>query len=146
MKKKLKEVIKHIITGFIIILFLATLGFVLFLGSFEIFEEPQHADLQQKCDNKDLRNIKMIEVLGNATVNNSIQIYASNCAFGDNNNGKPELIFIASAPFINPKDVYFEWKNFDTLTITYNKDLDVFEKKIVSEVVKPKITFEYIIE
>ncbi|MBW8358226.1 MAG: hypothetical protein K0M63_00315 [Weeksellaceae bacterium] len=86
----------------------------------------------------------MTETTGNATANKSIHTYATEC----NNEGiiEHEPIFLASAGFIKSKDVSFEWKNFNTLTIRYNKKLVVFKEKSESECVNPKIIFEYIKE
>jgi hypothetical protein len=60
------------------------------------------------------------------------------------NNAIPETIFVVDAPFVNRNDVSFKWKNFDTLTIKYDKRLKIIKQKSVSESVNPKIIFEYI--
>jgi hypothetical protein len=112
------------------------------MANFELFDEPTETELKAECDYEGLRKVKMTEMTGNATTNRSIHIYATNC----NYNGEFELepIFVASAGFIKPKDVSFEWRSFDTLTIKYNKKLEVFKKKLESESINPKIIFEYI--
>ena len=86
----------------------------------------------------------MTEMTGNAALNRSIHIYTTDCNYHENI--ESESIFVASAGFIKPKDVSFEWKSFDTLTIKYNKRLEIFKQKTVSESVNPKIIFEYIAE
>ena len=113
------------------------------MANFEIFDKPTETELKMECDYEGLRKIKMTQESGNATANRSIIIYATDCGIDEQNS---ELIFVASAGFIKPKDVEFEWKNFDTLTIRYNKKLEIFEQKKESESVNPKITFEYIAE
>ncbi len=122
---------------------MAIIGFFVFMSNFEIFDEPTETKLKTECDYEGLRKIKMTQESGNATANRSILIYATDCGIDEQNS---ELIFVASAGFIKPKDVEFEWKNFDTLTIRYNKKLEIFEQKKESESVNPKITFEYIAE
>lgn len=112
------------------------------MANFEIFDEPTETELKVECDYESLRKVKMTEMTGNATLNRSIHIYATDCNYDENIN--PELIFVASAGFIKPKDVSFKWKSFDTLTIQYNKKLDIFQQKTESESVNPKIIFEYI--
>ena len=121
---------------------MAIIGFVVFMANFQIFDEP--TELKAECDYEGLRKVKMTEITGNATVNKSIHIYATDCIY--NGEIEPEPIFVASAGFIKPKDVNFEWKSFDTLTITYNKKIDIFKQKTESESVNPKIIFEYIAE
>ena len=113
------------------------------MANFEIFDEPTETELKAECDYDGLRKIKMTQETGNATTNRSIIIYATEC---DNEEKYSELIFVASAGFIKPKDVDFEWKNFDTLTIRYNKKLEIFEQKTESKSVNPKIIIEYITE
>ncbi|MEL0454843.1 hypothetical protein WJN01_01285 [Flavobacteriaceae bacterium SZ-1-7] len=133
--------IKKILIGVLIIGLFSIFGIAIFMANFDIFEESTEIELNAECDFEGLRKVKMTEMSGNATVNRSIHIYATEC--NSDNNVEPEPIFAASAGFIKPKDVSFEWKNFDTLTIKYNKKLDIFIQKGKSEQVKPKIIFEY---
>ena len=114
------------------------------MENFELFDEPTETELKTECDYEGLRKIKMTETTGNATANRSIHIYVSDCNYDEKT--EPESIFVASAGFINPKNVNFEWKTFDTLTIRYNKKLEIFKQKTESESVNPKIIFEYITE
>lgn len=136
--------IKKIFIGVILIGVIASLGFFVFMKNFEIFDESSETKLKVECDYEGLRKIKMTEKSGNATLNRSIQIYATNCNYEEDI--EAELIFVVSAGFIKPNDINFEWKNFDTLTIKYNKKLDVFKQKKESESVNPKIIFEYLSE
>jgi len=136
--------IKKILFGTLIFGLLAIIGFAVFMANFEIFEEPTETELKVECDYEGLRKVKMTEMNGNATANRSIHIYATDCNYDENI--EPETIFVASAGFIKPKDVSFEWKSFDTLTIKYNKKLEIFKQKKESESINPKIIFEYIME
>lgn len=135
--------IKKILIGIILLGILAVIGFFVFMSNFEIFDEPIETELKSECDYKGLRKIKMTEMTGNTTLNMSIHIYASDCNYNENIEAEP--IFIASAGFIKPNDVSFEWKSIDTLTIKYNKKLSIFKQKTESESIIPKIIFEYII-
>ena len=135
---------KKILIGILIFGLLAIIGFAVFMANFEIFDEPTETKLKVECDYEGLRKVKMTEMTGNATANRSIHIYATDCNYDENI--EPEPIFVASAGFIKPKDVSFEWKSFDTLTIKYNKKLEIFKQKKESESVNPKIIFEYITE
>ena len=136
--------IKKILIGILLLGIIAIIGFVVLMANFEIFDEPTETELKAECDYESLRKIKMTEMTGNATTNRSIHIYATECNYDEKN--EPEPIFVASAGFIKPKDVNFEWKNFDTLTIRYNKKLEIFKQKKESESINPKIVFEYITE
>ena len=135
---------KKILIGILIFGLLSIIGFAVFMANFEIFDEPTETVLKTECDYEGLRKVKMTEMTGNATANNSIHIYVTDCNYDENI--EPEPIFVASAGFIKPKDVSFEWKSFDTLTIKYNKKLEIFKQKKESESVNPKIIFEYIAE
>jgi hypothetical protein len=134
--------IKKIVIGISLLGIIALIGFFIFMANFEIFDEPTETELKTECDYEGLRKVKMTEMSGNATANKSIHIYATNCNYDE----KIEAvsIFVASASFIKSKDVSFEWKSFDTLTIKYNKKLEIFKQKLESESVNPKIVFEYI--
>lgn len=114
------------------------------MANFEIFNEQTETELKVECDYEGLRKVKMTEMTGNATTNRLIHIYATDCNYDENIELEP--IFVAGAGFIKPKDVSFEWKSFDTLTIKYNKKLEVFKQKKESESVNPKIIFEYVLE
>ncbi|WP_146105012.1 hypothetical protein [Nonlabens tegetincola] len=135
--------IKKILIGILLLGFIAIIGFVVLMTNFELFDEPTETELKAECDYEGLRKVKMTQESGNATANRSILIYATDCGIDEKNS---ELIFVASAGFIKPKDVSFKWKSFDTLTIKYNKKLEIFEQKKESESVNPKIIFEYITE
>ena len=135
---------KKILIGILLLGIIAIIGFFIFIATFDIFDEPTETELKTECDYEGLRKIKMTEMDGNATANRSIHIYATDCDYDGKT--EPELIFVGSAGFIKPKDVSFEWKSFDTLTIKYNLKLDVFKQKPESESVNPKIIFEYITE
>ncbi len=134
--------IKKLLIGILLLGIISIIGYFVFLANFEIFDEPTETELKVECDYEGLRKVKMTEMTGNATANRSIHIYATNCNYDENI--ELESIFVASAGFIKPKDVNFEWKSFDTLTIRYNKKLEIFKQKTESESVNPKIIFEYI--
>ena len=133
---------RNLLFGILIVGFLAIFGYIIFMANFDIFDEPTETELRTECDYEGLRKVKMTQMNGNATANSSIHIYATDCNY--NRNIEPEPIFVASAGFIKPEDVSFEWKSFDTLTIQYNKRLEIFQQKAESESVNPKIIFEYI--
>lgn len=139
-----RKLTKKMLIGILLLGIIAIIGFIVFMANFEFFDEPTETELKAECDYEGLRKVKMTEMIGNATVNRSIHIYATDC----NNNGEiePESIFIASAEFIKPKDVNFEWKSFDTLTIKYNKLIEIYKQKKESESVNPKIIIEYVAE
>ena len=132
---------KNLLLGILIVGLLAIFGYIIFMANFNIFDEPTETELRTECDYEGLRKVKMTQRTGNATANSLIHIYATDCNY--NGNIEPEPIFVASAGFIKPEDVSFEWKSFDTLTIQYNKRLEIFKQKVESESVNPKIIFEY---
>ena len=105
-----------------------------------MFDESVERELKTECDYEGLRRVKMTEMSGNATLNRSIHIYVDRC---DYNSNDKESIFVASSGFIKPKDVTFSWKSFDTLSISYNKELEIFVQKLESQSVTPKIIFDY---
>lgn len=135
--------IKNIIIGFLIITLIGSVGYFVYIINFKIFPDHEEIIVKEECDYDGLRKVTMEEIGGNATTNKSIQISATNCT---SKNEYSEKILIVSASFIKPSDVSFKWKGFDTLTITFNKNLNVFKQKKESESIKPKITFEYITE
>lgn len=135
---------KKILIGILIFGLLAIIGLAVFMANFEIFDEPTETELKVECDYEGLRKVKMTKMTGNATVNSSIHIYATDCIYDENI--EPEPIFIASSGSIKPNDVSFEWKSFDTLTIKYDKKLKVFKQKKESESLNPKIIFQYLTE
>ena len=110
--RKLK---KRILIGTLLLGILAIIGFSFLMENFEIFDKPTETELKMECDYDGLRKIRMTEMTGNATLNRSIHIYASDCNYDKNIEAEP--IFVASTSFIKPKDVNFEWRGFDTLTI-----------------------------
>lgn len=122
----------------------ALVGVFVYARTFQFFEEPTETELKVACDYEGFRKIRMSEMSGNATANNSIHIYASEC--NDDDNLLNEPIFVASASFIKPTDVSFEWKNVDTVIIKYNKNLEIFNKKTHSEKLNTEIVFKYIAE
>ena len=99
--------IKKILIGILLLGIIAIIGFFVLIANFEIFDEPTETELKAECDYEGLRKIKMTQESGNATANRSILIYATDCIADEK---EPELIFVASAGFIKPKDVDFEWK------------------------------------
>ncbi|QXP78760.1 MULTISPECIES: hypothetical protein [Winogradskyella] len=135
---------KKILFGIILIGVLALIGYFVILANFDLFDKPIETELKTECDYEGVRKIRMTEMSGNATSNKSIHIYVTDC--NDDEYSYHEPIFTVSASFIKPNLVDFEWKNMDTVTIKYDKKLDVFEKIIVSETTKPKLTLEYIME
>ena len=143
LKNELK-LIKKLLIGILLLGIISIIGYFVFMANFEIFEEPTETELKAECDYEGLRKVKMTEMTGNATANRSIHIYVTDCNYDEKI--APEPIFVASAGFIKPKDVSFEWISFDTLIIRYNKKLEVINQKGESESVNPKIIFEYIAE
>ena len=135
---------KKILIRIFLLGIIAIIGYIVFVANFDIFDEPTETELKAECDYEGLRKVKMTEIAGNASANRSIHIYTTDCIY--NSEIEPEPIFIASAGFIKPKDVNFEWKNFDTITIRYNKLIEIYKQKLESESVNPKIIFEYIAE
>lgn len=121
---------------------IAIIGYFIIMADFELFDQPKEAELKAECDIEGSRKIIMTEMIGNATANRSIHVYATYCNYNDSIELEP--IFVASAGFIKPKDVNFEWKSFDTLTIKYNKFIEVYKKKPESESLNSKIIFEYL--
>mgnify|MGYP006128678375 CR=1 FL=1 len=134
--------IKKILIGIFLLGIIAIIGLFVFMANFEIFDEPTETELKVECDYEGFRKVKMTEMTGNATANRSIHIYATDCNYEEKIESEP--IFVASSGFIKPKDVSFEWKGLDNLTIRYNKKLEIFKQKTESESVNPKIIFEYI--
>lgn len=135
---------KKTLIGILLLCTISIIGYSVFIGNFNLLDEPIETELKAECDCEGSRKVKMTEMSGNATANRSIHIYATNC--NSDENIEAESIFVASAGFIKPKDVNFEWKNFDTLTIRFNKKIEIFKQKMESENVNPKIIFEYIAE
>jgi hypothetical protein len=139
------KLIKKILIGILLIGIIAIIGLFVFVANFEIFEEPIETELKMECDDSGLRKITMIELKGNATANTSLLIKSSDCdvdLYSDDLINS-ELIFSISSPNIQRSDLNFEWKDFDTLTITYKKGLWIFKQEFESKTIKPKIIFEY---
>ncbi len=134
---------KKILIGTLIGLILISI-FGFWASSFFLFESPKELIIKKECDYEGLRKVIMYELNGNAVTNGAIHISASDCF--ENKIENSELIFTVSSPNIETSDINFEWKSFDTLTIKYNKKLEIFEQKKESESVNPKIIFEYISE
>nr|WP_315146817.1 hypothetical protein [uncultured Flavobacterium sp.] len=133
---------KKILIGILLLGIIAIIGFIVFMANFKLFDEPTETELKAECDYEGMRKVKMTEMIGNETANRSIHIYATDCNY--NSKIEPEPIFVASSAFIKPNDVNFEWKSFDTLTITYNKRIEIYKQKTESQTVNPKIIFEYV--
>lgn len=134
---------KKILIGTLIGLILISI-FGFWASSFFLFESPKELIIKKECDYEGLRKVIMYELNGNAVTNGAIHISASDCF--ENKIENSELIFTVSSPNIETSDINFEWKSFDTLTIKYNKKLEIFEQKKESESVNPKIIFEYVTE
>ncbi|WKK75267.2 hypothetical protein QYS49_27470 [Marivirga salinae] len=143
-RKHGSALIRKILVGILLLAIIAVIGFFAFMANFEVFDEPIETELKVECDYEGLRKVKMTEMTGNATLNSSIHVYATTCEYDESD--EHESIFVASSGFLKPKDVNFEWKSFDTLTIRYNKKLEVFKQKAKSESVNPSIIIEYIEE
>jgi len=114
------------------------------MGNFELFARVPVSQIKAECDYEGIRKVVMNELNGNAVTNGTIYISVSKCAEIDFEDS--ELIFSVSSSNISQKDINLKWKSFDTLTIKYNKKLEVFKQKKESESVNPKIIFEYITE
>jgi hypothetical protein len=115
------------------------------MENFEIFDTPKEIYIKTECDYEGLRKVTMFELNGNATTNNSLLIKSSDCnveLYSDDLINS-ELIFSVSSPNIKRSDLSFKWKNFDTLTIIYKKDLRILKQEFESKTVNPKIIFEY---
>lgn len=140
--------IKKVIFGILILGIISIIGYLIFITNFDIFEESIETQLKLECDDSGLRKVSMYEFSGNAITNKSIVIKSSDCnakSYSDQPIN-PELIFSATSPNIKNSDINFEWKNFDTIIIRYNKDLRILNQKFESNTVNPKIVFEYITE
>ena len=114
------------------------------MANFQIFDDPVETELKTECDYEGLRKIIMSESGGSAVTRTSIHISVTDCKYEEKPN--EEFIFIVDAPNIKPKDVSFNWKTFDTVTIRYDKKLRIFQQESESKIVNPKIIFEYITE
>jgi hypothetical protein len=114
------------------------------MANFQIFDDPVETELKTECDYEGLRKIIMSESGGNAVTRTSIHISVTDCKYEEKPN--EEFIFVVDAPNIKPKDVNFNWKTFDTVTIRYDKKLRIFQQESESKTVNPKIIFEYIAE
>ena len=136
--------IKKIIIGISILGIIASLTYVIFLSSFNLFGKPIETELKTECDNKGVRKIIMTKIGGNAAANPGITIYATECV--NDEQKEPEPIFVTDLAYLNNSDVKFEWKNFDTVFIKYNKELRIFKQESISKTVTPKIVFKYIAE
>jgi len=135
---------KKILVGIILIGIISIIGYFAFMSSFELFARVPVSKVKEECDYDGLRKAVMNELNGNAVTNGTIYISVSECADIDFEDS--ELIFSVSSSNISQKDINFQWKSFDTLTIKYNKKLTVFKQKKESESVNPKVIFEYITE
>ncbi|AXP81574.1 hypothetical protein CJ739_2501 [Mariniflexile rhizosphaerae] len=132
---------KKILIGTLIgVILFSFFGF--WISGFFLFESPNELIIKKECDYEGLRKVVMYELNGNAVTNGAIHISASDCS--ENKIENSELIFTVSSSNIKISDVNFEWTSFDTLTIRYNKKLEIFKQKTESESVNPKIIFEYI--
>ena len=124
------------------LLLVSVFGF--WISSFFLFESPTELVIKQECDYEGLRKSTIYELNGNAVTNETFHITVSDC--NENTLSNSEIIFTVSSSNLETTDLNFEWKNLDTLTIKYNKGLEVFKQKTVSESVYPKIVIEYVIE
>jgi len=87
-----------------------------------------------------LRKATIYELNGNTVT--KVHITVSDCY--ERKLCNSEIIFPVSSSNLAAMDLIFEWKSFDTLTIKYNKALEVVKQKRISKSVNPKIIFEYI--
>ena len=111
--------------------------------NFKIFEQPDKEIIKTSCDCKDLREIQLRHVKGNATLSNTVQIVAKPCLSKKNND---ELLFTASGLDKHFQKVTFEWESFEKVIIRYPKQLNVFIQKNKTEFQKPIFAIEYITE
>jgi len=133
---------KKILIGIVLLGIASIIGYFVFMANFELYARVPVSQIKEECDYDGMRKVGMYELTGNSVTNGTIYISVSDCdeiLFEDS-----ETVFSVSSSYISTKDINIKWKNFDTLTINYNKKLNVFMQKTESESVNPKITFEYI--
>ena len=136
--------IKKILIGILLFVIIAFIAFMIFMVNFDMFGDSIKTELKTECDSKGLRKIIMTKISGNAVSNSGMTIYATDCVNIEDKELEP--IFVTDLSYLKNSDVKFEWKNFDTIIIKYNKDLRIFKQKAESKTVNPKIIFEYITE
>lgn len=132
---------RYLLIGILLLGGILVIGSVTFIMTGGILGEVVEVELEEECDEQSLRKARMTECLGNAATNSSIHIYLSACH--NDSALDSEEIFVASASFIKPAHVSFEWKSFDTLAVRYAENINVFKQKIASEVIVPKVVIEY---
>lgn len=139
---------KKLIIGVLLLAIITIVCVFIYMKNFELFDEPKEVQIKTECDFEGLRKITMFELKGNATTNNSLLIKSSDCnveLYSDDLINS-ELIFSVSSPNIQRSDLNFKWKDFDTLTIMYKKDLRILKQQFESKTVNPKVIFKYIKE
>lgn len=126
---------------FLLIIFsIGILGFIIFMANFKILDESKEVIINSKKDSGNTRTAILAKSEGNATINQSLNLYISNI---NNSKEQKELIFLMSSGYTNEKDIKFYWKNLDTLVVEYNKDYDVFTKELKTINVNPEVNIEY---
>jgi hypothetical protein len=117
--------------GFIVVgslMLLGIIGFIVFLNSFEMFEEPTRDIVRSECDYEGLRQATVFTLAGNATANPSLHVSAKLGCNGNTDEAVGNLLFTADTPFLNGDEVEVKWVSFDTLRITYDARLRVFKE------------------
>jgi hypothetical protein len=131
----MNKAVKHgLIVGGIVLL-LGILGFMIFMNSFEIFEEPKKEIVRTECDYEGLRQATVFKFVGNTTANPSLDVSANLGCDGYNDEVTDSILFTADASSLHGDEVEIKWTSFDTLRIIYSADLRVFKET-------GKMTFE----
>ncbi len=131
---------KKIVLFLLIILSVGILSFIIFMANFKILDESKEVIINSKKDLGNTRTAILAKSEGNATLNESLNLYISNI---NNLEEHKELIFLMSSGYTNEKDIEFYWKNSDTLVIEYNKNYDVFTKEFKTITINPVVKIEY---
>lgn len=126
-RNKIRYLLAILIT-ICLLLIVAAIGYLTFIGSFNIFDKPQKIVTKSECDYEGLRKAVKYKYFGNAVTNPSLIIAIENCleynSLKDN-----KILFIADLNNSYEDGVDFEWLSFDSLEVQYNENIRVHTKK-----------------
>jgi hypothetical protein len=121
-EKKMNKLLKYgLLTTIILIVGLA-IAYAVFLSTFQIFEEPESGIIQAECDYEGIRQATVYEFGGNAVTVPLIAVSINNGCGKSRQDENKKVIF--SAEYNGGSIVNAKWLSFDSLQISYSKNLE----------------------
>jgi hypothetical protein len=117
----MNRIVKYSLITISILIIGLLVVFEVFIGSFDLFGEPEKEILKTNCDYEGLRQSTIFEYGGNAATNPAILVSIDLGCSGYPDDSKKEIVF--SAEHKGGTTVETEWKSFDTLKIIYSNKL-----------------------